>query len=311
MNEAFAGIATIWVVIGVGWLIAHTGIADNKGRRLMSLLAFNVGSPPLLFALMARASLEHVFSVTVIVSALAIIGTGLVYVLVTRLWLRPSLGSGVIGFMASGYTNAGNFGLPVALALLGDATWMAPILLMQVAIIMPICLGLLDVSGARDRGAPLGWARYLTMPVRNPITVGIIAGLVVKLADINIPGFMWAPIDMIGGIAIPLMLLAFGVSLRLDPLPGRGKHSSHAWFTIALKIVVHPVAAWLLGLAFGLTGQDLYAVVVLGSLPAAQNVYVIATRYRESELLARDSVFWSTILSAGSLLVVAALLAPA
>ena len=66
----------------------------------------------------------------------------------------------------------------------------------------------------------------------------------------------------------------------------------------------------LVGRSFGLTGADLYAVVVLGALPAAQNVHVIATRYAESELLARDVVFWSTILSVASLLVVAATLGP-
>lgn len=310
MTDASAGISTIWVVIGVGWLVAHLRLADHKGRKLMALLAFNVGSPALLFVLVARASLDHVFSMTVVVSGLAILATGTLYLLLARLFVRPGLGAAVTGFVASSYTNAANFGLPVALALLGDATWMAPILLMQVAVIMPVWLALLDVAGARATGAELGLVRYLTLPLRNPITVAILAGLAVNLLEVQIPQPVWAPIEMVGGIAVPLMLMAFGVSLRLDPLPGRGPHSPHSWLTVALKVVGHPLLAWLLGRAFGLEGAELYAVVVLGALPSAQNVHVVATRYGESELLARDSVFWSTILSVGSLLVIAALLGP-
>lgn len=310
MTEAFAGIAAIWVVIGVGWLVAHLGLADHKGRKLMALLAFNVGSPALLFALVARASLDRVFSMTVVVSALAIAATGGLYLLLSRLFIRPALGAAVTGAVASSYTNAANFGLPVAIALLGDATWMAPILLLQVAVIMPVWLALLDVAGARASGARLGLVRYLTLPLRNPITIAILAGLLVNLVDLQIPEPVWTPIEMLGGIAVPLMLMAFGVSLRLDPLPGGGPHSAHSWLTVALKVVAHPLLAYALGRLLGLSGMELYAVVVLGALPAAQNVHVVATRYEESELLARDSVFWSTILSVGSLLAIAALLGP-
>jgi len=311
VQGAISGIATIWVVIFVGWLVAQSGLVSRSGRKLMSMLAFTVGSPALLFALVARASLDHVFSRTVLVSVIAVVLAGGAYLLVAGVWFRPALGEAAVGFMASSYTNAANFGLPVALALLGDATWMAPILLLQVALIQPAVLALLDVAVARASGVRLSAWRYLALPFRNPITVVILAGLAVNLWSIPVPGVLWKPIEMIGGLAMPLMLMAFGVSLRLDPLPGRGPHLAQTWVTVALKIVLHPLAAYLVGrFAFGLAGLDLYAVVVLGALPAAQNVYVVASRYDQAELLARDAVFWSTILSVGSLLGIAALLGP-
>ncbi|MBK8462718.1 MAG: AEC family transporter [Nigerium sp.] len=308
MLGALGGISTIWVVIGVGWLIAHVGVVGRSGRRLMAVLAFTVASPALLFGMMARASLEHVFSPTIAVSVWAMIATGLLYLALARALFRPGLGALVIGSMASMYTNAANFGIPIALALLGDATWAAPILLMQVVVLMPIILGLLDVARMREEGRHLSLPRYLVLPFRNPLTVGMTGGLLVNATGITLPAVVWSPVDTVAGMAVPLMLMAFGVSLRLDPLPGRGDHSLHAWMTVALKAVVHPLIAYLLGLAFGMPRHDLYAVVVLAALPAAQNVYVIATRYRESELLARDSVFWSTFLSIGSLLAITALL---
>lgn len=309
MQSALGGISTIWVVIGVGWLIAHLRLVNTDGRRLMAMLAFNVGSPALLFSMVSRASLGHLFSSTLIVSALAVAVVGSSGIVLARFVFHGTSGDAVIAFMASAYTNAANFGLPVAIALLGDATWMAPILLLQVAFLMPVCLAILDGRAAKASGTKLSISRYLLLPVRNPITVGILAGLATNLAGVQLPAPLMRPVDMIGAISVPLMLLAFGVSLRLDPMPGRGGNQPETWSVVALKTVVHPLVAWALGTLFGLSGHELYAVTVLGALPAAQNVHVIATRHRQSELMARDAVFWSTILSVGTLLTIAALLA--
>lgn len=308
VHSALEGISTIWIVIGVGWLIAHLGLVTADGRRLMAMLAFNVGSPALLFAMVSRASLDHLFSSTVIVSALAVAVVGGSGILIARFVFHGTVEDAVIAFMTSAYTNSANFGLPIAIALLGDATWMAPILLLQVAILMPACLAILDGSTARAAGTKLTVGRYLSLPVRNPITIGILAGLAVNLANVRLPDWAMRPVDMIGAISVPLMLLAFGVALRLDPMPGRSPNQAETWTVVALKVACHPLAAWALGTAFGLSGHDLYAVTVLGALPAAQNVHVIATRYRQNELVARDAVFWTTILSVGGLLVITALL---
>lgn len=309
MTAAISGISTIWIVIGIGWLVAHAGLVDTRGRRLMSLLAFTVASPPLLFRLVSQASLAHVFAATAVVSTLAVAAVVALYLVLARVFLRPDLGEMVVGAMASGYTNAGNFGLPVAMALLGDATWVAPIMLLQVGLLQPVCLALLDAEAARAAGSTPTVVRYLTLPVRNPITVGILAGLATNLLGVEVPALVQAPIDMVAAMAVPLMLLAFGVSLRLDPKPGTGPHGAHLWVTVVLKLLVHPCLAWLIGrLGFGLTGHELYAVVVLAALPSAQNMFVMASRYRRGELLARDSVFWTTIGSVGVLLAAAALL---
>ena len=44
------------------------------------------------------------------------------------------------------------------------------------------------------------------------------------------------------------------------------------------------------------------------ALPAAQNIYVIASRYEVGELLARDSIFISTMLSVPTITLIAGLL---
>jgi predicted permease len=186
--------------------------------------------------------------------------------------------------------------------------WMAPILLVQVGVIQPVCLAVLDMEKARKGQGTLSVTKYLTLPIRNPITVGIVLGLIVNITGARLPAFVTSPVGMVGNMAVPMMLIMLGVSLRLDPRPGRGRHAKQVWAIQVLKVVVHPLAAYTVGrFGFGLDAADLFAVTVIAALPTAQNVFVISSRYRVGEALARDSVFWSTLLTVGSIFCIAVL----
>jgi predicted permease len=299
VQAALSGYFTIWSVIGVGWLAAHLHILDDSARRILSRLAFTIASPVLLFTLVARADLRHLFSSTLVVSALAIVAVLLSYLLIARLlWGQGRLADRVIGALSAGYTNAGNLGLPVAAYVLGDMTWMAPILLIQIGILQPTALALLDVDAASGTGRRLSWSRYASLPFRNPLTVGTLAGLLVNATGLPIPQLIWDPATMLGAVAVPAMLIAFGVSLRLDPLPGRGPHAKELIVVTALKVLVHPAIAFALAeWVFHLPTAQILAVTVIAALPTAQNIFLIAGRYGVGFRLARDAIFVSTIAS--------------
>ncbi|WP_427170944.1 hypothetical protein [Arthrobacter sp. 92] len=61
-------------------------------------------------------------------------------------------------------------------------------------------------------------------------------------------------------------------------------------------------------LPFGLEGKHLLAIVIMGALPTAQNVFLFASPYRRGVIVARDVVLCTTLLCSGSLLVIAWLL---
>lgn len=299
MQAALSGYLTIWSVIGVGWLVAHFRVLTEQHRRMLSRVAFTVASPVLLFSLLSRADLSHVFSATLVVSALAIVLAALVYLVVARVFFGPGgLAARVVGTLCSAYTNAGNLGLPVAAYVLGDMTWMAPILLIQVVLLQPTALALLDLAAARGKGQRLSLGRYLTLPFRNPLTLGSLAGLLVNALHVPIPAVVWPPIEMIAQVAVPAMLLAFGISLRLDPLPGFGPHARELALIVPIKVILHPALALALATwVFGLPLPQVLAVTVIAALPTAQNIYLISGRYHVRTMLARDAIFISTIAS--------------
>jgi len=65
-----------------------------------------------------------------------------------------------------------------------------------------------------------------------------------------------------------------------------------------LKVLVHPAIAFgLAAYAFRLPTAQVLAVTVIAALPTAQNIFLIAGKYRVASRLARDAIFVSTLAS--------------
>lgn len=305
---ALTGFFTIGLVMLIGFVAAHLGVLTSDHQKLMAKLAFTVASPPLMLTLLKKADMSHVFSITLIASAGAIVISGLTYLVLARLVFHPDRAGATIGWMLSCYTNAGNLGLPVAAYALGDMTWMAPILLIQMVIMQPTALALLDIQRTKASGGRLSWVSIASIPFKNPLTVGTLIGLFLNLAHIDIPGLLLSPLEMVGAMAVPTMLIAFGVSIRLDPKPTRSPDSRETAIAVVLKCFVMPAAALAIGYALHLPAGQLRAVTVIAALPPAQNIFIIATRYDVRTLFARDAIFWATPLAAVVILAAASLL---
>lgn len=312
MGGVFHGFAIITLVIAVGMLLAQLGILDARTQEVLSKLTFYVGSPALLIGVLGSADVRTLFSTNLIASVSGVVVTATAQVLLARLVFRRAAGDIAIGAFCSSYVNAGNLGLPIAAYAIGDVSAIAPMLLVQLLILQPAGLAVLDVVTARAQRrmsrAEIVRAALLR-PVRNPMTIGSALGVVLSVTGWRLPSVLGDSVQMVGGLAVPCMLIAYGVSLRTGPLPGRGEDPAYLGVLVGLKLLVQPVVAWAVGaFALGLSGQPLLAVAVIAALPTAQNVFVFAVRYRTATVLARDAIFLSTILSVPAILLISALL---
>lgn len=306
MQGVFTGFATIGVVIAVGALLAHLRIVDLTAQRVLSQVSFFVGSPALMVVTLSRADVHNVLSANLVATTVAVLVPVTVYGLLARFLWRRRLGDATIGALSAAYVNAGNLGIPVASYVLGDAALVAPTLLLQLLVLQPIALALLDTD--RIGRAP-SFGQLVTRPFRNPLTVGSLIGLLLSLTGWTLPEFVGNPLELLGNVAVPAMLLAYGIALRLGPGLGAAGSVAELATTSALKLVVQPLVAYAVArFALGVDGHALLAIVVTSALPTAQNIFVHATRYDRGTVLARDTILITTMGSVPVILLVAALL---
>ena len=308
MTGVLAGFAALVAVIAVGWVVGRTRIVGAAAAGVLSQVSFFVATPALLFLTLSEADTTAVLSFALVGSAGSAALVALLYAGLA--WWRWRLPAAELttGALASSYVNAGNLGIPVSVYVLGDASYVAPVLLFQVLVMAPVGLGVLAGSRTDDGEAPSRW-QLLTQPVRTPVVLGCGLGLLLAASGLELPPLVLAPVELIAALAVPAALLAYGMSLHGAPRPASGDVAGQVWLAVLLKTVAQPAVAYALGRwVADLDGLALFAVTVTSALPTAQNVFVYAAAYDRGTVLARDVVLLSTVLSVLALAAVAVLL---
>lgn len=305
MGDVAAGLAVFGVVIAVGWLLVRTRAVPADADGVLTRVCFFAATPALLVTTLSRADLTAVVSRTTAVAVAAELVAIVSAWCLHRLVLRRSTAEATIGALASGYVNAANLGIPVAVLVLGDAATIAPILLLQLLVLTPVTFTVLDAVTRRGNPSRLA---TLTVPLRNPLLWGVVAGTAANLGGLDLTawcgGYPAQGLEMLGRVAVPLMMLALGMSLAGAPRPlrspepdasvrGAGRRSG-LWLAVGWKLAVMPGLAVVVGLATGLSGAQLLTPVVTATLPTAQNVFMYASCYGVGKDLARDAVLLTT-----------------
>lgn len=307
MLGVLAGFFVVWSIILVGMFVGRRGILGDNARQVLSGLTFFVASPALLFETLSKARLHDIFAAPLLVAGVGAMATAAIFFIIVRFLLKRSVPESLMSSMSASLANSANLGIPIAVYVLGDASYVAPLLIFQLAFFTPILLMALDATTSAHRTTPL---RFVLLIVKNPMIVGSGLGLLVAGTGWQVPSLVMEPIHLIGGAAIPAMLMAFGMSLNGSrPLQSATGRRADVLLASAFKLIVHPAIAFLFArFALGMEGQALFAAVVTSALPTAQNVFVAATRYQTGLTTAKDTVLITTVVAVPAMIGVALLL---
>jgi len=301
-----SGILIVSAVIAVGYCAARMRILGPEVQGALTRTAFYVTNPALLFTVVAGSDIRAALGTDAPLALLSAAAAGLLYCLLSFLFFRRPVAETAVGAMASSYANANNIGIPVSLYAVGTAQHVAPVLLVQILVMAPFYLTVLGLAS----GARISWKRLLVQPFANPMIIASGLGAAVALTGWTVPDLLARPIDMLAGGAVPMVLLAFGLSLAGKAPLQKDDGRTETIVATLLKVAGMPLIVWVLGrFVFGLEGQHLLACVIMGALPTAQNVFLFASPYGRGMTVARDVILCTTVLSVGALLVVAWLLA--
>lgn len=293
MIGVLQGFVVILGVIGVGYLTARLGVVKGEQRLVLNNVAFYVATPMLLFSVLYESDPAVVLSPVILVTSISAVVVAGLFVLASRLRFRQGAAETTLGAMTSGYVNSNNLGLPVAIYILGDAAYVAPLMLVQLVVFSPVILAILETTRGNRRGGFRAIARALT----NPIIIASLLGFVLAMLQVRVPQIVLEPVTMIGAAAIPMILLSFGISLHGQRALAPGSGRRIVLTATGLKVLAMPLVAWGLALAFGLSPHEAFVATTIAALPTAQNVYNYAATYRRAETIVRDTVFLTTFAS--------------
>ena len=306
MSGVLAGFFIVWAMIGVGWVAGRTGVLGPHGRYVLNRSTFFIASPALVLVGLLESDVTEVLSLPMAVAGISGLATGAIVLGAVALLTRRSGADLVMTAISGSVVNGANMGFPIAAYVLGDISHALPVILFQQAVYTPLYLFVLHRVTV-DSSPGLGGV--LRSVVANPTIIASAIGLLLVLLGARIPEVVLEPVQSLADMAIPAMLLAYGLSLHGSrPLAKDDGYRGLIAVASGSKLLLMPVIAVGVGLLLGLRGASLYEVVVMAALPTAQNVYVAAARYSASENLARDTVLITTIGTVLVLLVISAVL---
>lgn len=263
--------------------------------------------PSLLFRTLSRSGAARAFEPGILAAYFGgcFIVLAVAYVVGRRLVGLKADESGIFA-MGGTYGNTVLMGIPLIFTLYGDRglVVMSNITAFHSALIFPLATLLVE-WGRADAAASAMKALRTTLKtmIYNPIIIAIALGLLAGLVDLPLPRPVDRILEMLGLAAIPAALFALGAGQAHYRVVG---DASEMAAVSIIKLIVHPLIAWLLaGPLLGLDPATLGTVVLAAAMPVGVNVYLMA-RQHDCHVAASGSAMIVT--TALSLLTVSALI---
>lgn len=205
---------------------------------------------------------------------------------------------GALGFWALGmrqqtylapftFGNTGNLGLPLALFAFGADGLGYAMVIFAVSAILSFTFGIWVVSGGGG----------FTKALKEPMVAATLLGTLFLWQGWQTPDFLTNTLDLIGQMAIPLMLITLGVAVaRLKP--GRIPQAIVLSF---VKYVICAGVALAIGLTLGLSDVPLAVLVLQTATPVAVTAYLLAQKYGADADAVAGLVVVSTLMSVAAI----------
>lgn len=275
----------IWRYLPLG------GWTADRARGALTSSVYYLFLPALVFSVLWRAPLGVDTLRIAGTAAVAVLSSMALMALAGRLMRLGRLQFGAL-LLAASFPNATYMGLPLLGSLFGDAG-KAIAIQYDLFACTPLLLSVGILLAAR-----FGDSEEEVHPVKTLLKVpplwAAVAGAAFNLLGVPQPDWAAEWLDRIGAAVVPVMLVALGMSLRLETLTGRNLLTVSP--AIAIQLLWMPLAALGFALAVGTQGLPLTATVLEAAMPVMVLGLVICDRF------GLDTSLYATTASASTLL---------
>jgi predicted permease len=262
--------------IGYGW--RRIGVPFE--REFVTRLVMNIAGPCLIIDSLSSLDVSADAVARMALAGVMMFGSAvvasLVLVRLARLPARTFIPALAIG-------NTGNLGLSVCFFAFGQEG-----LGLAIAVFVANSIGQFTLTPMLQSGRS-PWRTLVT----TPVIYGAAAGTILLATGLELPDWLARMVGLLGGLMIPLMLLALGNTLgglKVARLPFA---SFWGLVRLALGLLIAIAVAWLLGLQ----GVARGILILQGAMPAAMFSYLFAARYDHAPDDIAGIVLMSTLFS--------------
>ncbi len=304
MWDIFLRTLPFFAIIGLGYGAGRLKFFGEEATANLTKFVFYFALSAMLFRFSANLSLAEIWDWPFVYAYVS--GSMVIYLLATGVAVirkRP-VAEAAVEAQCAVVGNVGFLGIPMLIALMGEAA-IGPVMLVLAAdLIVFGSLIVILITGSRDGRMRLSILRTVGLGLlKNPMIVAIVLGLSFSGSGLAMPEVANDFLSILGAAATPGALFAIGASLA-------GKSAERlavaGWLSVA-KLLLHPAAVAVAALMiFAVDPFSASVMIAAAALPVAGNVYILAQHYGAAPQRVSASILLST---AGSVITVSAWIA--
>ncbi len=270
--------APVFILAAVGYVWVKLGFEYRV--EFVTRLAMTLSVPCLIFVALIETDVEP--DALAALSLASFVTYGLVtvaFAVIIAIWKldRATYLAPLI------FGNTGNLGLPLALFAFGEIGLGYAVIVFAIMGILSFTFGVWLVSGG---GSP-------AKVIKEPLVAATLLGALFLWQGWRPPEFIFNSLDLIGQMAIPIMLITLGVAIARLEIRAVGQ----AVILSIIKVIVCVACAWSVSVWFELDPIAAAVLIVQVATPVAVTSYLLAEKYGADAQPVAGLVVVSTLLS--------------
>lgn len=289
-------VASLFVIIATGYGAKHLLHLEKEYIGRFNSLVFHTLMPLMLFNNIYTSDIRGGISFRCLGLALAVLA---VLFLLTWLFVKrvePDNRQRGVMIQGSLRSNVLLLGLPLVQELCPGADLAT--MSVMLAIIVPFYNVLAVITLETFSRKQIDVKKILLGIAKNPLILASVAGILVNLSGLRLPGLLAKPISQLGASATPVALLLLGAMFEFRDV---SLYRRNLAICMALRLLVYPGVALPLAALAGLRGPEFAALISVFATPTAVASFSMALQMGGDPELAASVVTLTTLLSSATM----------
>jgi len=298
MQGTINQLAVLFILLALGYIVGKARLLTADGGKMLSRIVLYITTPCTILSSVLNGDIKATGAETAYFILASILAFALYFLLgvpASRSLDPNKKDRGLYAFMVS-FGNCTFMGFPVITAIFGASSAFYVALYNIPFMILSFSAGVVLVSG---RGGKFNPRALLT-----PSLIAALLAVPIAVTGFKAPYIISEAVRLTGNVTTPASMLVVGSSL--SRIPFKFVFTKLRLYVVTLmKLVIMPVAVWLVFKRFIPNDIAFGTLVVLSGMPTASMAAMFALEYDADEQIASGGIFMTTLLSGATIPIIA------